>query len=331
MKDNFLEVPDFWQAISVLTTITSAQKQSEVLEMAQVSSETLVQAMCFLQVMNLELQLVEIEGELWIRPPEYWPKVKVEFSVIEWLAFQAHFPFLESLKNTPFFEILSGMLGSAERKQKELDLFLALERMSSQSRAPQLVTAGERNEGHIVKELEKAILWHLPSMISFVQDTKDNHECIEDKYLPLRLCYLEGQLNLIGQSKKENCLNCLPLSQIKSVQVIEGQNEQSPYSHLEIDQFLAGLRSMGGEEIRLVLKIRPGVTVPLIPPYHYLGAPYRVTNSEGEIIWAATVEPCDALYRWVGSLGEKADVLDPNSFREGLRNYLGRRKVSGSK
>ena len=326
MKENFLEQQEFWQALSALLSLSMAKSHREVLEQSQVSAENLAHAIGFLQAMNLDIATVEIENELWVRPPERWPKVRFEFSVLEWLAFQAHFPFLENLKNTPFFEILSGVLGQTERRQKDLDLFLGLERMSTTAGTPTLALVGENPEGMILNELERAILRHMPVTIHFSDESHG-----EQKFFPLRLCYFEGQLHVIGESEREHCLNCFPLTMIHSAIIQEQSPYIGPFSHLEVDQFLAGLHSMGGPEIRLVLKIKPGLTGPLSPPYHYLGAPYRVTNSDGEIIWAATVEPCGALFQWVASLHDKVEVLDPSSFREELKKYQSTKKMTGTR
>jgi hypothetical protein len=78
---------------------------------------------------------------------------------------------------------------------------------------------------------------------------------------------------------------------------------------------------MNEKETRLVLKIHHPGSVNLFPDHHFLGKPAMVTNGNGDLIWAAYVEPCEALFDWVASLGEDVEILDPTNFKEEFLSY----------
>jgi hypothetical protein len=44
-------------------------------------------------------------------------------------------------------------------------------------------------------------------------------------------------------------------------------------------------------------------------------------NPEGENIWAATIEPSNAIFEWIMELGSDVEILSPNTFKEKYLKY----------
>lgn len=84
----------------------------------------------------------------------------------------------------------------------------------------------------------------------------------------------------------------------------------------EVEEFITAIRAMNERETRLVLKIHDPQSTNLFPDHHFLGKPCMITNPNGDLIWAAYVEPCDALYEWLMTLGKNVEILDPIKFKE---------------
>ena len=46
-----------------------------------------------------------------------------------------------------------------------------------------------------------------------------------------------------------------------------------------------------------------------------------ITIPNGDLIWAAYVEPCEDLFEWLLSLGSNVDILDPGRFKDEFLSY----------
>lgn len=165
----------------------------------------------------------------------------------------------------------------------------------------------------LVKELEPLI--KDSKAIHFETVTGDS-KCV----IPLRIIHLEGDLSLVAEDVVDHSLSIHPL---KSMDYYSEFNEvvHKEAAHFEIEEFIAAIRKMNEKETRLILKIHEPNVVNIYPEHHFLGKPCMVNNHKGDLIWAAYVEPCDALYEWLISLGGKAEILDPTSFKEKFLEY----------
>ncbi len=135
-----------------------------------------------------------------------------------------------------------------------------------------------------------------------------------------RLIHLEGQMCLIAEDVVDHCLTAISLSDISEIR--EGSKRgNAQASSYEIEEFVMAIRSMGDQETRLILKIHEPDTVNLFPDYHFLGKPCMVKNPNGDLIWAAYVEPCAHLYEWLIGLGRRVEILDPVSFKQDYLDY----------
>ena len=137
---------------------------------------------------------------------------------------------------------------------------------------------------------------------------------------PCRVLHLEGKLSIVGEDSKDHCLSIISLNEVHSLIPIETSG-QPKVSGFEVEEFISAVRAMNEKETRLILKIHEPQSVNLFPDHHFLGKPCMVTNPNGDLIWAAYVEPCEGLFEWLISLGKKVEILDPTNFRQEFLGY----------
>jgi hypothetical protein len=169
------------------------------------------------------------------------------------------------------------------------------------------------NQQFMVKDLEEAIMdKKLLNVNTFDEKSFSLYPC--------KVLHLEGSLSLIGEDSQDHCLLILPLKDVEKFEAIETTSgpKVTPF---EIEEFITAVRSMSEKETRLILKIHDPQSTNLFPDHHFLGKPCMITNPEGDLIWAAYVEPCEALYEWLMTLGRKVEILDPINFREEYLAY----------
>jgi len=136
-----------------------------------------------------------------------------------------------------------------------------------------------------------------------------------------KVLHLEGHLSLIAEDSSDHCLMVIPVHKISACEEISKLGSPR-VTNFEIEEFIAAVRSMNEKETRLILKIYNPQAVNLFPDHHFLGKPCMVTNPEGDLIWAAYVEPCQDLFDWVYSLSHHVEILDPTVFKEQYFSYL---------
>lgn len=137
---------------------------------------------------------------------------------------------------------------------------------------------------------------------------------------PSKIVHLEGQLSMIAEDSNDHCLVVMNINEVKVANVIDTLSAPQ-VACFEVDDFVTAIRSMNEKETRLILKIHDPQSVNLFPDHHFLGKPCMITNPNGELIWAAYVEPCHDLFDWLISLGRNVDVLDPGKFKDEFLMY----------
>lgn len=137
---------------------------------------------------------------------------------------------------------------------------------------------------------------------------------------PCKVLHLEGNLSLIAEDSQDHCLSVIPLRDVVELKNIPS-TALPKVTSFEVEEFIMAIRSMNEKETRLILKIHDPGSTNLFPDHHFLGKPCMVTNPNGDLIWAAYVEPCEALYDWLVTLGKKVEILDPVRFREDYLSY----------
>jgi len=137
-----------------------------------------------------------------------------------------------------------------------------------------------------------------------------------------KVVYIDGILSIIGEETNDRCLTCLDIDQIKSYHVEPNSYYRANFAAAEVDDFIAAVRAISGNEQRLVMKVASPDKVNLKPDFHFLGNPYVTTNTEGEFIWAASVEVSEELYKWLASIYSDITVIDPVEVHDGLENFM---------
>lgn len=165
----------------------------------------------------------------------------------------------------------------------------------------------------MIKDLEEGI--HDKHLIRM-----ETHEGKNYQIYPCKVLHLEGQLSMIGEDSEDHCLLVVPLKEINDYETIQ-KNTAPKVTLFEIEEFIAAIRAMNEKETRLILKIHDPQSINLFPDHHFLGKPCMITNPNGDLIWAAYVEPCESLYEWLMTLGRNVEILDPVRFKEEYLMY----------
>ncbi len=137
---------------------------------------------------------------------------------------------------------------------------------------------------------------------------------------PCRVIHLEGKLSLIAEDSQDHCLTVIALHELEKVENLHSTSIPK-VSLFEIEEFIGAIRSMSEKETRLILKIHDHQSVNLFPDHQFLGKPCMITNPNGDLIWAAYVEPCEALFDWLMSLGRNVEIMDPVNFKQDYLSY----------
>ena len=175
--------------------------------------------------------------------------------------------------------------------------------------------------GHELNEKEQGMIGLLE--LSIVEKNIVRVVTAEKKsysIFPCKVLHMEGELSLIAEDTQDHCLLILPLNALTFAEPLPGTS-QPKMTEFEIEEFITAIRAMNEKETRLILKIHDPVAVNLFPHHHFLGKPCMITNPNGDLIWAAYVEPGPDLYDWLISLGRHVEILDPIKFKEEYLTY----------
>jgi hypothetical protein len=164
-----------------------------------------------------------------------------------------------------------------------------------------------------LKILETAIIKKEVCSLFFI----NNHQC---EVIPLRITYLDGIMCLIAESKSDRSLSYFAISDLSKIEKNAGESD-THISQIEVNEFIGHLRIINGNEERLILKLYNPGEVDLLPKYHHLHNPFVTSNSEGDMIWAASVEMCENVYEWLYSMKDFVEVLDPGHIRKEFAQY----------
>lgn len=165
----------------------------------------------------------------------------------------------------------------------------------------------------IASDLQACIESSKTCMLKFKSD-------LTMELLPWRLLFFENNLVLIAEEIKSKRLLTIEVIEIEEMEM-RGSDYQSPFSRLEVEDFITAMRLVDGSDERLVIKIHYGNEINMPSEYIFLGNPYTTTNQYGDIIWAATVERSKHLYEWLYSIREKIDILDPSSIKKEFEHF----------
>lgn len=304
---------DFWKLLKSLEELDNPTSLASFADAHAVAPTIVRQVVGFLQKLNHPLQIDSRHpGQDILIPPANTAGIQIEMSLSEWLALQMMFPVIGTQESTPYYALVADKLEDTEVHYPEYDLYRLLE--EEEVREGILGRLGEQAV-ELVKKIEESL--HRGLVLDLIYHK--NRTC---SIYPHKLVYLEGELNLIGEDVVDRCLVALPVVDVHNVRFDVTKNYRVNFSSLEVDDFILAMRVVSGNEDRLVLKLKANSDVDLNPPYHFLGNPYITTNSQGDVIWAASVEVCDDFYAWLHGLGDRVEILDPPHVADGYKSWL---------
>jgi hypothetical protein len=174
------------------------------------------------------------------------------------------------------------------------------------------------------ENLKKKILYDIAKRKSLKLQFHKDKDC---DIFPHRLVFLDGVLCVIGEDVHSKILKFFPIEEISETQELSAAYEAN-LSQIEVSEFINDLRLINGKQERLILKFHATAEVDVLPAYHYLHNPYVTTNSEGDMIWAATLEMCDDVFQWLYQMKDQIEILDPRFIRKEFAEYCEFQKAS---
>lgn len=224
-------------------------------------------------------------------------RIKMEFSLAEWLALQASFADKNEFDHY-YEKIVQNKMKNARLAFEQYNLY----------RKPAEMKVHLCQFENLKKKFDYDISNRRTVRISFHNDK----ECV---IYPHRLVHLDGILCVVGESTNDKVLVYFGLEDIRGTEFFKVPYEPN-LSQIEVNEFICHLRMVNGKEERLVLKVYSQYETDLLPSHHYLGNPFVTSNSEGDMIWAATVEMCEDIFTWLYSMKDRVEILDPGTLKK---------------
>lgn len=313
---NMLADENFWKAVKYLTELSEKTDLEKIQNDLSLNQTQLYSYLNFLKDVGMPLGIFETTKGKFLEVSFPQKQIDIKFNLFEWLCFQATFPTLSGLGDKPYFEEIRNKLTSLEEQNKEHDLFPAIEAFANKvkSYTPQIVAPDVSMSNEIISFLEEAILE------KEVINLNLNNQTHSLKVFPRKIVFLDGKLNIVAEGIEDKCLTNISIENIHSAH--DAQLDWTPmFSSLEIDDFIASIRAITENEVRIVLKVYSRERFNADIKHHHFGNQCMFTNPEGDHIWAASIEPSDDLYDWLSQLGSDIEILDPISLKKDLLKY----------
>lgn len=304
----------FWAILKQIDELTEmVELESFLAEFsgADFNCEIIYDVLQFLSDLNYPVQIEEIKGEKYLLPNSRAEKINFSLSFSDWIALQAHLPLLHAYKEHDFSKSIHKAFADISAKYPAFNL------NQEGSSTDELSFCFKETLSDLllkyVNHVEEAFKVEALLLVSVENKTYEIY--------PHKLIMLEGELTLIGEETTDRCLVSYSLEEVSKIKLNKINEYTVNYSRFEVDEFVMAIRAVSGREERLVLKIDQNKPVNLNPAYQFLGHPYMTANSEGDFIWAASVEISSPLYDWIISMGESVEILDPADVRSEFEKY----------
>ncbi|MBP9681124.1 MAG: hypothetical protein KBD76_06940 [Bacteriovorax sp.] len=296
----------FWKFLVSLEGLKERKDKVLFCASLNINEETLQRFVSFLSRFDV---LFESDEE-YIYPLKEQCRIRMEFSFTEWLAFQASLGTEDASDHFKFYyqKIIQNKMISLKQANEQFNLY----------KKP----VGQIVQSTDFENLKKKIDYDICHKQSIKIHFFSGNECA---IFPHRLVFLEGVLCVVGESIDDKILVYFGLEDIKSSE--EFKIEYHPnLSQIEVNEFIGHLRVISGKEERLILKVYSQHEADLMPSHHFLGNPFVTANGDGDMIWAATIEMCDDVFRWLYSMKDRAEVLDPGHIKLEFSQYCDLKK-----
>lgn len=314
-----IDHPAFWNFMSMLEEAKGPLSLDSVCGELEISDAELSFFLTFLSKLEYNVEVRLGDGERLLIPPPETSRIAFDFSLKEWLAFQAHFPDMNASEERPFHEIFVEKMAQVEGQNPEYDLFRALEEEGEEVAIlkGEIGELGERNPEILPK------LYHATSEKKIIATTLSDGRSFD--FYPHKIVYLDGGLSIIGEDTKDRSLLTFYIESVETLEVDEEGEYKANFTPHEVYDFIAAIRAVSGVEERLVLKVVGDAELDFKPPFIYLGNPYIAENPEGERIWAANVEVSTELYEWLYQMRANIQILDPIHMANEFEDYCHKR------
>lgn len=291
----------FWKFLVSLEELKEKKDKALFCSSLSLDEETLN---AFVEFLN-RFDVMCVSDDDYIYPLKDKCRIKMEFSLSEWLALQASFGEVAEPNNFKYYyqRIVQNKMKIAQRAHEQFNLY----------KRPGEIPVKASDFENLKKKINYDISFKHTIKIHFF----NNKECV---IFPHRLVFLDGVLCVVGESTNDKILVYFGLEDIKNVEEFKIVYEPN-LSQIEVNEFICHLRLINGKEERLVLKIYSQYEADLLPNHHFLGNPFVTSNTEGDMIWAATIEMCDDIFHWLYSMKDRAEVLDPGHVRLEFAHY----------
>ncbi len=291
---------NFWK---FLVSMEELKEKKEIIFMCaslSIDESTLDLYLEFLTQFNVQV----VKDENYLYPLESKFQLKLEFSFSEWLALQMLIP-LESAERSSFYsdQIIRNKILVAQSAYKQYAVHKNTEEKSGE------VQSFENLKKKINREIVNRNVIKVHFLNSKICD-----------FFPHRLVFLDGVLCIVGENIKDKTLLFFSLDDISDVTILSTDYEPN-LSQIEVSEFIGHIRIINGKEERLVLKIYSQDEADLLPEHHFLGNPFVTSSTEGDMIWAATLEVCDDLFLWLYNMRDKVEILDPGHLRRDFAQF----------
>jgi len=300
----------FWKFLVSLEELKEKKDKALFCSSLGVDEETLIEFQEFLNRFDVMFE----RDEFYIYPLKAKCRIKMEFSLSEWFALQATFQSVSSNEQNSFKHyyqrIMQNKLLLAQKSFEQFNLY----------KKPIDVKIHLNEFENLKKKIDYNICNRQTINIHFF----NNKECM---IYPQRLTFLDGVLCVIGESTLDRTLAYFGVEDIKGIESYD-QNYEPNLGQIEVNEFICHLRLIHGKEERLVLKVYSQYEADLLPTHHFLGNPFVTSNTEGDMIWAATIEMCDDIYQWLYLMKDRVEILDPGHVRKEFAHYCELKKGS---
>jgi proteasome accessory factor B len=135
---------------------------------------------------------------------------------------------------------------------------------------------------------------------------------------PYRLCYFRGGLYVIGHDDRRGEVRIFALERIQKAEIL-AERFEVPES-FDFEKYMANaLEIFRGPETRVRIAFR-GMAAPAIREREWHPSQRIETRRNGTIVLSLRVADTLELRRWILSFGSEAEVLDPTSLRNEIRD-----------
>ncbi len=304
----------YWKLITTIDSLNQDVSFSELITHLglQYTVGDIEEVVSFLKKFGHPIKIEQKSKDAWIILTGKKPQFSMNLSLSEWLAIQAHFPLLDENKGKAIYNTVAQCFDRLEKKYPGADFYNYMDHEKN-------MKTTIREIGHDKDQLLKAINEACLKDEQVTLQTKDQRKM--DVHIH-KLVYIDGVLSIIGEDINDRCLTCIDINEIEAYSIDYTTHYRPNFASAEVDDFISAVRSISGNEQRLVMKIPSPEKVNLRPEFHFLGNPYVTTNIEGEFIWAASVEVSQELYKWLSTIYSEIQIIDPKEVRDGLENFM---------